>query len=1200
MTGRLGWAWLLVLCWSGLGAARAQDGPILLDQVGVLRDTVDISQTPPYRLRPFIRPGTVAVYLGGERLDSTRYTLDHRHGLLTLSEPILDLRDDLVVVYRVWPFAFRDVYGRRAVERADTGAAGAVVLVEDRTGAPAAGLAPGTPVGDPFGDPFGQGRLQRSGSITRGVIAGNNRDVTLESGLRMQLAGEVVDGVHVQAVLTDENTPIQPEGTTQRLNEFDRVFIQVQARQGTARLGDFDLAFQRSEFARFNRKLQGATVYGDLPAAGALWAGGRVEVAGATSRGIYRTQDLQPLDGVQGPYRLQGGNGERFIVVIAGSETVYWDGQALTRGETNDYVIDYATAEITFTSKRLVTADRRISVEFQYTTNQFTRTLLGTDAEARFGRRPDGSARARIGATFLREADSRQFNEELGLTPEDSLLLARAGDRGAARSGAEPVPFDPEAPYVQYARVPQPRPDGTVDTVFVVLTGEPEPGEAVYRVRFTYVGEGQGSYVREARTVNGIAYRYAGEGQGAYAPIRLLPMPRRQQLFDLRGGVVPVRGVELFGEWARSLNDPNRLSPLDDGDDVGDAYVAGLRVDDLGVGLGRLSAQIRRRFTGTRFASFDRTRPVEFTRRWNLVSRGGDAGGGTVQTIDETIDEAELTWAWTEASHLRGEAGRIDLGTAFRGVRQAAQVQLGEAGLPRLGYRVEYVSSTDSVQQEDGRWLRQLGAVRQPLLDGRLEPRLEVEHERRRQRVLGTDSLAATSFAFVETRPGLAWTADGLELGGGLAYRAEQDWAAGRLREAATAWTVQANVAARTGRRFSTDATLGYRIKRYTPYFRRTERREDAESVVVNWNGRFQPLDRAVDANWFYEALTERTPTLQEIYYRAGPELGEYVWEDLNGDGLIQVDEMLPERTPNEGLYLRTFIPSDSLSSVIHVQARLRLNVEPARLWRTPRSFWQRGLAQVSSRTTLEVQEKSRDPALARIYLLDLRRFRDSLNTLSGRLRVRQDLLLFRNRPRYGLDLTFSDLRGLTELAAGEEERMARQWRAEGRVRPGDAWALRLTLLRERERVLSASFATRRFDIRSLEVDPELIVNPTRSVQLTAGVAWSRKHEALGDRRGRLIKVPLQARWARAQRLQATLRAEVADVRIEASDARPLSGLAAYELTDGRGPGTSYLWALIGQYRINQYLRASLQYDGRAPADAPVLHTLRMQLSAVF
>ena len=80
-------------------------------------------------------------------------------------------------------------------------------------------------------------------------------------------------------------------------------------------------------------------------------------------------------------------------------------------------------------------------------------------------------------------------------------------------------------------------------------------------------------------------------------------------------------------------------------------------------------------------------------------------------------------------------------------------------------------------------------------------------------------------------------------------------------------------------------------------------------------------------------------------------------------------------------------------------------------------------------------------------------------------------------------------------------------------------------------------------------------------------------------------------------RLALTLRAERADVNIDGADP---NGLTSFELTDGRGPGISYLWGVVGQYTINSFLRASVFYDGRAPADAPVIHTVRMQLSAVF
>jgi hypothetical protein len=170
----------------------------------------------------------------------------------------------------------------------------------------------------------------------------------------------------------------------------------------------------------------------------------------------------------------------------------------------------------------------------------------------------------------------------------------------------------------------------------------------------------------------------------------------------------------------------------------------------------------------------------------------------------------------------------------------------------------------------------------------------------------------------------------------------------------------------------------------------------------------------------------------------------------------------------------------------------------------------------------------------------------------------------------------------------------------EGRYKPSQPWALRLSALRAREYVNSESYASRRFDIRSTQLDPEVTYAPTRVLQVSAGMSWSVKRDRLGDLRARLLKLPLQARFNRVQRLQVTGRFEVASIDLDESAGESPVGLAQFELTDGRGPGTSYLWALIGQYTINRYLRATFQYDGRTPSEGPTLHTLRMQLSAVF
>jgi hypothetical protein len=90
--------------------------------------------------------------------------------------------------------------------------------------------------------------------------------------------------------------------------------------------------------------------------------------------------------------------------------------------------------------------------------------------------------------------------------------------------------------------------------------------------------------------------------------------------------------------------------------------------------------------------------------------------------------------------------------------------------------------------------------------------------------------------------------------------------------------------------------------------------------------------------------------------------------------------------------------------------------------------------------------------------------------------------------------------------------------------------------------------------------------------------------------------VPIELQWTRAERFELTGRVECADIRLDGDAA----GLARFELTDGRGPGTSYLWHLSGQYRFSNQLRATFSYDGRAPAGAPTINSVRLQMSASF
>ena len=175
----------------------------------------------------------------------------------------------------------------------------------------------------------------------------------------LKIKGNLNDDYSVSGVLTDKTSPLQPIGNTRRLNDFDRVMVAIDGPALNAAIGDIDLQLNNGKFGKVDRSIEGVTFRANSH---------RGSLSGALgfSYGKYHLLQIQGKNGKQGPYRLTGKEGEKFIIVLAGSEKIKLDDQLLVRGEDFDYIIDYNAAEIHFTQNNILSSNSRISIEFEY------------------------------------------------------------------------------------------------------------------------------------------------------------------------------------------------------------------------------------------------------------------------------------------------------------------------------------------------------------------------------------------------------------------------------------------------------------------------------------------------------------------------------------------------------------------------------------------------------------------------------------------------------------------------------------------------------------------------------------------------------------------------------------------------------------------------------------------------------------------
>jgi hypothetical protein len=1096
------------------------------------------------RKGPYLLPDSLIikdsekVFVGGELQNKERYELDFVNGELRFKD-LIHGNVQIRILYKRLPFPLKKSYYRHPFQqRALTATMGAI--------------SPNQPENVREQQPDYASKLSKSGSITRGVTMGSDRGLKLNSSLNLNVSGKVADNVEVLAALTDQTTPIQPEGTTQNLQEIDKVFVQINAPHLSATMGDYQLSFSGPMFAQYNRKLQGAL--GKV-------SSNKLELtaSGAVSKGKYLSMQLMGQEGFQGPYQLKGDRGQIDIIILAGTERVYIDGESMVRGETNDYIIDYTTAQITFTRRRLITSDSRIVVDFQYSDEKFRRNMYSLKSKASLW-----GERIKVGTTFLKEVDDKQNPLEFSLTEETIKILKLSGD-------------DPQKAVLNGAKYTGPNKGYYVlsdDSSHFVFRGK-DLGD--YLVSFADVGQGNGDY-----EYKGIGqYEFVGKKNGRYGPVILLTTAKSHQVVDFDMELSPVSCLSLSGEMAVSSVDQNLYSSIDDADNQGIAqnWILNFKPDSLhfgGIKAGKMQLSGKMRSVQDRFQEIDRSTEIEYNRRWDLpelAKRG------------EQVHEFQGLYEPYKGFSLGGEYGNIKKGDYFKSNRWQFENRFGIARLPNYTYRIERIK-TDHVQQnQNGDWMRQRGQVWYTIW--KLKPLFDYEGEIKKEN--WSDSLY-TGFKFDSYTAGIeVQPVAKLSMASKFSFRDDKVYIGmNKFQEKTKAVTQNYQLNLREYKSFAAQMEFTHRSKSYSDTSASNTKTDLAEMRV-----QINPWKRALNASWNYQISNTATAKKERVYIKVSRGDGNYLFDEKSNE---YVNDPL-------GDYILRIFTTDEFVPVVELKTSSRLRLDPFRFWgqskNRKKSRFEKIVTALSSETYVAIEERTQEKDVWEIYLLNLSHFQKEGVTIFGNRQLRQDLFLFENNRDFSIRVrsAFVDEKN-NQFLEGGQDRLERENSVRITARFSNKSSSQTELIKKRTARFFHFSGRQNRDIYSNQLKTDISFRPINPLEVAIEARLALEED-------RNYKVPTKIKAYSiiphinyAVQSKGRLRGEVEWSYVAAT---PGDRVIPYEMADGRSLGRSIRWDLRFDYRFSQTIQATIAYTGRnEPERGQIIHSGRAQVTAAF
>ncbi|WP_293891339.1 hypothetical protein [Flavobacterium sp.] len=1125
----------LLLVFTSFSKLSAQEIKTLYNskKVAVSNDTIEIEKVS-------ISPSFFKLQTSeGKEIDSSFYKIDFKKGKLVFKNNFTS-QDSLTVRYFKYPEQLTKTYS---------------IYDQDRVVANDGGLYKVNRSVKKF-VPFDG--LNTSGSITRGVTIGNNQNASVTSNLDLQITGKISDKVSLRASIQDSNIPLQDNGYSQKLDEFDQIFIELFTDKWNVRAGDLFLENRQSRFLNFTKKVQGLSTHFTF---GSEENKTDVFVSAALVRGQYAKSSFTGQEGNQGPYKLRGNNGELYVLVISGSERVYVNGILRKRGENNDYVIDYNAGEITFTSLFPITSEMRIVIEYQYSDRNYTRfvTYGGVNHEAKIWS---------LGGYLYSESDVKNQPLQQNLTAEQVAILSNAGDNINLMNAPSAYLDSYSENKILYKKI-------------TVIGGQAfeysnNSTDVLYNVKFTLVGNNLGNYILTNSSAIGKIYQYvepiAGIPQGNYEPIIRLVAPTKIQIATVLGKYNPSEKTSIDFEVGVSNKDLNLFSAIDDNNNKGVAGKLNFK-QRLFSKKWQINAFGNYQYVQENFKTIERLFNIEFNRDWNLTTFAGNQSL-LINGLDFILPEkGKLTYQFEKLDFSKSFSGNRHIINGFFKLKNWDILQ-----------NTSYLKSDGTYSNST--FFRNQSQVRYNFKKNWIGSSLRLENNK--ERLVSTQQLSSLSQRYTEYGA-FVGRGDSTKVFVELGYfqRRNDSLQNGFLQKVNTSQSYYLKSKLLQTKKSDLSLFVNYRNLKYVDTARKNE--PSLNSRLLYNDKYFNQLMLVTTA---YETTSGTIAQQEFTYLEVEPGQGVYTWIDYNNNGIQELEEFEVAAFPDQAKYVRVFLPNQIFVKTHQNKFSQALTLNWIQ-WQNSTGF-RKFLSHFYNQSSFLIERKIKRNG----NNFDLNPFSTSDNNLLGlNTSLRNSLFFNRGKQKHSITGTYIQNRIKTLLSVGSQESKNSTFQLQYIHLLKKTWLFSLSTETSQTDLISQNYSSKNYEVDSYKVNPKISYLFNKNASWDVFYEFEKKENQIGNSE-KLVQNRFGTSFSYASEKKVTINGEFSlyQNKFEGDG----QSAVAFQMLEGLQPGKNMTWRLLVQKNLTQFLDININYQGRKTETSQTIHTGNIQLRAYF